>query len=256
MSANLVVTGLTQKFGGLTALNNVNMEINLGEIVGVIGPNGAGKTTLFNVITGVYQPTSGSVVLNGKQINGLKRHEITRLGFARTFQNIRLFKQMTVLDNVMMGMCCRSKCTVFDNLFNTPKKRREEKKQEEKALEILERLKLLNYKYDSPSSLPYGEQRRLEIARAMATEATILLLDEPAAGMNDQETSDLLRTVSELRESGYTIILIEHDMKFVMNVCDRLYVLDHGELISSGTPEKVKADPAVINAYLGKEEEE
>ncbi|MDI9242399.1 ABC transporter ATP-binding protein [Ruminococcus sp. YH-rum2234] len=255
MSANLVVTNLTQKFGGLTALNNVNMEVNFGEIVGVIGPNGAGKTTLFNVITGVYHATSGTVVLNGKQINGLKRYQITRLGFARTFQNIRLFKQMTVLDNVKMGMCCRSKCNIFDNILNTPRRRREDKAQEEKALGILERLNLLDYKYDSPASLPYGEQRRLEIARAMATDATILLLDEPAAGMNDQETAELLKTVSGLRDSGYTIILIEHDMKFVMNVCDRIYVLNHGELISTGTPDEVKNDPEVINAYLGKEEE-
>ncbi len=256
MSANLVVTNLTRKFGGLTALNDVSLEVNLGEIVGVIGPNGAGKTTLFNVITGVYQPTSGQVVLNGKQIGGLKRYEITRLGFARTFQNIRLFKQMTVLDNVKMGMCCRSKCTVLDNLLHTPKKRREERAQEEKALKILETLNLLDYKYDAPGSLPYGEQRRLEIARAMATDATILLLDEPAAGMNDQETAELLKTVSGLRDSGYTIILIEHDMKFVMNLCDRLYVLNHGELIANGTPEEVKTNPEVINAYLGKEEEE
>ena len=256
MSANLVVTDLTQKFGGLTALNNVNMEVNFGEIVGVIGPNGAGKTTLFNVITGVYQPTSGTVVLNGKKINGLKRYEITRLGFARTFQNIRLFKQMTVLDNVMLGMCCRSRCSVFDNLLSTPKKRREGKEQEKKALDILETMNLLDYKYDSPGNLPYGEQRRLEIARAMATDATILLLDEPAAGMNDQETAELLKTVSSLRDSGYTIILIEHDMKFVMNICDRLYVLNHGELIANGTPDEVKTNPEVIDAYLGKEEDE
>ncbi|MCD2493223.1 ABC transporter ATP-binding protein [Lacrimispora sp. NSJ-141] len=256
MNANLVVTGLTQKFGGLTALNDVNMEVRFGEIVGVIGPNGAGKTTLFNIITGVYQPTAGTIMLNEKKINGLKKYEITRLGFARTFQNIRLFKQMSVLDNVMMGMCCRSKASIFDNLFNTPKKRREEKLQEQKALEILETMGLLDYKYDSPASLPYGEQRRLEIARAMATDATILLLDEPAAGMNEQETADLLITVSKLRDSGYTIILIEHDMKFVMNVCDRLYVLNHGELICAGTPGEVKTNPDVINAYLGKEEEE
>lgn len=255
MSGSMVVENLTQKFGGLTALNHVNMEVNLGEIVGVIGPNGAGKTTLFNVITGVYKATEGSVYLNGKKINGLKPHQITRLGFARTFQNIRLFGKMTVLENVQMGMCCRAKASLFDDILNTKKKTAERKAQEARAEELLEIMALADKKYEAPKSLPYGEQRRLEIARAMATEPNILLLDEPAAGMNEQETSELLTTVQRLRKMGYTIILIEHDMKFVMNVCDRIYVLNHGELIATGTPEEIQKNEAVIEAYLGKEED-
>ena len=255
MEGNLVVKGLTQKFGGLVALDRVNMEVNVGEIVGVIGPNGAGKTTLFNIITGVYVPTEGEIYLNGKRIDGKKPYEITKMGFARTFQNIRLFKQIPVVDNVKVAMCCRSKCNLLDNILSTKKKKREMEKQEEKAMEILRIMDLQDYKYDMPGSLPYGEQRRLEIARAMATDATILLLDEPAAGMNEQETADLLVTVRKLKEMGYTIILIEHDMKFVMNICERIYVLNHGELIAQGDPEKIKNDPAVIEAYLGREDE-
>ena len=255
MEGNLVVKGLTQKFGGLVALDRVNMEVNVGEIVGVIGPNGAGKTTLFNIITGVYVPTEGEIYLNGKRIDGKKPYEITKMGFARTFQNIRLFKQIPVVDNVKVAMCCRSKCNLLDNILSTKKKKREMEKQEEKAMEILRIMDLQDYKYDMPGSLPYGEQRRLEIARAMATDAAILLLDEPAAGMNEQETADLLVTVRKLKEMGYTIILIEHDMKFVMNICERIYVLNHGELIAQGDPEKIKNDPAVIEAYLGREDE-
>ena len=255
MSGNLVVSDLVQQFGGLVALNHVNMEVNLGEIVGVIGPNGAGKTTLFNVITGTYNDSSGTVYLIGKQINGLKPHEITRLGFARTFQNIRLFPKMTVLENVQMGMCCRAKANLLDNVLHTGRKRRELAAQEKRALEILEIMGLTERKYAMPDSLPYGEQRKLEIARAMATDPSILLLDEPAAGMNEQETGELMRTVRSLRDMGYTIILIEHDMKFVMNICDRIYVLNHGERIASGTPAEIQKNELVIEAYLGKEED-
>ncbi len=255
MEGNLVVKNLTQKFGGLVALDKVEMEVNVGEIVGVIGPNGAGKTTLFNIITGVYTPTEGEIYLNGNRIDGKKPFEITKMGFARTFQNIRLFKQIPVIDNVKVAMCCRSKCNLLDHILNTKKKKQELSAQEEKAVDILKIMNLQNYKYDLPGSLPYGEQRRLEIARAMATDATILLLDEPAAGMNEQETADLLGTVRYLKELGYTIILIEHDMKFVMNICERIYVLNHGELIAHGNPEEIRSNPAVIEAYLGKEDE-
>lgn len=255
MNSNLKVSNLTQRFGGLVALDNVSMEVSFGEIVGVIGPNGAGKTTLFNVITGVYQPTSGEIFLNGKKINGLKPHVITRLGFARTFQNIRLFKKMTVLENVQVGMCCRSKTNLFDMIFQTKKKRVEFANHIKRAEEILEIMGLADKKYDMPGGLPYGEQRRLEIGRAMATDSKILLLDEPAAGMNEQETNELLQTVKKLRDMGYTIILIEHDMKFVMNICDRIYVLNHGELIATGTPSEIKGNALVIEAYLGKEED-
>jgi len=253
MQGCLVVNNITQKFGGLTALKDVNLEIHKGEIVGVIGPNGAGKTTLFNVITGVYQPTSGKVYLNGTDITNMKPYQITRLGFARTFQNIRLFPRMTVMENVWMGMSCRSKANFFDNIFMTKKRKQEEAAQRKEVVEILELMGLAEKKYHRPDSLPYGEQRRLEIARAMATHPEILLLDEPAAGMNEQETHELLLTIKKLREMGFTILLIEHDMKFVMNVCERLYVLNHGELIATGTPEEIKTNEAVIEAYLGKD---
>lgn len=253
MKASLEVMGITQKFLGLVALNNVNMQINKGEIVGIIGPNGAGKTTLFNVITGVYQPTAGTIYLNGNNITNLKPHQITRLGFSRTFQNIRLFGRMTVLENVEMGMCCRAKANLFNIMFSTKKKRNESIAHRKKAEEILDILGLLDKKYQMPGSLPYGEQRRLEIARAMATDPTILLLDEPAAGMNEQETGELLLTIRKLQGMGFTIVLIEHDMKFVMNICERIYVLNHGELIASGTPAEIQGNELVIEAYLGKD---
>jgi len=253
MKASLEVMGITQKFLGLVALNDVNMQINQGEIVGIIGPNGAGKTTLFNVITGVYQPTAGTIFLNGNNITNLKPYQITRLGFSRTFQNIRLFGRMTVLENVEMGMCCRAKANLFNIIFATKKKRNESSAHRKKAEEILDIMGLLDKKYKMPGSLPYGEQRRLEIARAMATDPTILLLDEPAAGMNEQETGELLLTIRRLQGMGFTIVLIEHDMKFVMNICERIYVLNHGELIASGTPVEIQGNELVIEAYLGKD---
>jgi len=253
MKASLEVMGITQKFLGLVALNDVNMQINQGEIVGIIGPNGAGKTTLFNVITGVYQPTAGTIYLNGNNITNLKPHQITRLGFSRTFQNIRLFGRMTVLENVEMGMCCRAQANLFNIIFATKIKRNESIAHRKKAEEILDILGLLDKKYQMPGSLPYGEQRRLEIARAMATDPTILLLDEPAAGMNEQETGELLLTIRKLQGMGFTIVLIEHDMKFVMNICERIYVLNHGELIASGTPAEIQGNELVIEAYLGKD---
>ena len=245
---------ITQRFGGLVALSDISMEVCAGEIIGIIGPNGAGKTTLFNVITGMYTPTEGTVSLLGQNVTGWKPHKITELGFARTFQNIRLYPRLSVRDNVISGMHCHTKSGIFASIFNTPGKRREEKKCEEEADEILKLLDIYKDRFELSTSLPYGSQRKLEIARALATHPKLLLLDEPAAGMNEQETEDLANIVHRLKEMGYTILLIEHDMKFVMNICERLYVLNNGCMIASGTPEEIKENPVVIEAYLGKEE--
>lgn len=245
---------ITQRFGGLVALSDVSMEVRAGEIIGIIGPNGAGKTTLFNVITGMYNATEGSVSLLGQNVTGWKPHKITALGFARTFQNIRLYPRMSVRDNVISGMHCHTKSGVLASIFNTKSKRLEDKKCEEEADEILKILDIYKDRFEMSTSLPYGSQRKLEIARALATHPKLLLLDEPAAGMNEQETEDLANIVHRLKDMGYTILLIEHDMKFVMNICERLYVLNNGCMIASGTPDEIKVNPEVIEAYLGKEE--
>ena len=217
---------VTQRFGGLVAVNDVSFELHKGEIVGIIGPNGAGKTTFFN--------------------------DITALGMARTFQNIRLFYRMTALENVMVGMHTRTKANLIDCILRTPHHRRTEKEAEKRALEVLELTGLSEHKYDYATSLPYGLQRRLEIARALATNPEVLLFDEPAAGMNEAETSDLMEFIRQLQGMGYSILLIEHDMRLVMNICERLYVLDHGNLIAQGKPEDIKSNQQVIEAYLGK----
>ncbi len=244
---------ITQRFGGLVAVSDVNVSLNDNEIVGIIGPNGAGKTTFFNCITGVYNPTEGRVIFQGADITGKKPHQITGLGMARTFQNIRLFTNMTALENVMLGTHTHTKANLLDSVLRLPRHRRDEARAREKALETLEITGLSQWKYQYASSLPYGLQRRLEIARAMASEPKVLLLDEPAAGMNEQETHELMEFILELKGMGLAILLIEHDMRLVMRICDHIYVLDHGAEIAHGTPEEIRQNQLVIDAYLGKE---
>lgn len=252
----LNITNMTMKFGGLVAVNNFNGSIEKGQIVGLIGPNGAGKTTVFNVITGVYRPTEGKVTftVDGKEneLVGLRPDQIAKLGVCRTFQNIRLFKDLSVLDNVFIGNHLRIKSDVFSSIFRVPSYREEEKKMLEKSLYLLERVGLVDEKDEKANSLPYGKQRRLEIARALATEPKLLLLDEPAAGMNPQESRDLVDFIMEIKnEFDLTIFLIEHHMDVVMEICEKIYVLDHGELIAEGDAESIQNNQRVIEAYLG-----
>lgn len=254
----LTVSNLVKTFGGLTAVANVNLTLNQGELVGLIGPNGAGKTTVFNLLTGVYTPTSGSIELNTggmvKNIGGLKPYTITRLGMARTFQNIRLFKDLSVLDNVRIAMHQNVKYGTFSAFFRLPSFYREEKQMLEAAERLLDIFKLGDKKKELAKNLPYGEQRRLEIARALATKPSLLFLDEPAAGMNPNETAELTRLIEWIRkEFDLTILLIEHDMSLVMRICERIYVLDYGIVIADGKPEEIKNNKKVIEAYLGEE---
>ncbi|MDD6089848.1 MAG: ABC transporter ATP-binding protein [Clostridiales bacterium] len=239
-------------FGGLKAVNDFNIKIYQGELVGLIGPNGAGKTTVFNLLTGVYVPTEGTVMLNGVPLNGKKTYQFVHAGVARTFQNIRLFRDMSVIDNVRAAFTKDIKYNFFDASFRTPRFWNEEKKITEKAMDLLRLCRLDDVAEVPASGLPYGRQRKLEIARALATDMKLLLLDEPAAGMNPTETAELLECINTIRDRfGIAILLIEHDMSLVMNVCQRIQVIDYGQTIASGLPEEIAKNPKVIAAYLG-----
>ena len=254
----LEVKGLTKNFGGLSAVSNVSLKAEKGELIGLIGPNGAGKTTFFNLLTGVYVPTEGTIELetkNGKTLlNGIAPNKITELGLARTFQNIRLFKDLTVLENVMVAMHAHKGNSLFSSLFRTKAYYETEKMMKEEALELLKIFNLESFAQDKAKNLAYGQQRELEIVRALATKPKILFLDEPAAGMNPQETANLTKLIAQIQEQfGLTVVLIEHDMSLVMEICQRLYVLEYGRLLAHGTPEEIKKNSDVIRAYLGGE---
>jgi branched-chain amino acid transport system ATP-binding protein len=254
MGALLQVKNAGIQFGGLKAVSGFNMELNQGELVGLIGPNGAGKTTSFNLLTGVYVPTEGDILFDGKRLNGLAPYKVTRNGISRTFQNIRLFSELSVLDNVKVAYHSLAKHSILSSIFRLPTHFSEEKVMEEKSLEFLKIFQLDRYKDEKAKNLPYGQQRRLEIARALAAGPKLLLLDEPAAGMNPQETHELMELISFIRNQfDLTILLIEHDMSLVMGICERIYVLDHGQMIAEGTPDVIRNHPKVIEAYLGEE---
>ncbi len=257
--AILQVSGLTKNFGGIKAIDKVDLDIHPGEIVALIGPNGAGKTTFFNCLTGIYTPTAGDIYLRnpetGKKtrLNGMKPNNITKIGMARTFQNIRLFPSMSVLENVMIGRHCRTKALILGAIFRGPATRREEEEIVDTSRGLLKKVGLHRQANEEARNLSYGAQRRLEIGRALATEPFLLLLDEPAAGMNPQETEALVTLIKAICKEGHSILLIEHDMKLVMSLSDRIFVMDYGKKIAQGTPEEVRSNPAVIKAYLGED---
>lgn len=252
MKKLLDVNNLSITFGGLCAVSNVDMDIKHGELVGLIGPNGAGKTTLFNLLTGVYMPTQGEIIFDGRKITKTKTSAINKLGMARTFQNIRLFKNMSVIENLLVASNNSMTYSPLAGIFRLPIYYKEEKKVYDKAMRILEIFSLVEFKDTLAGNLPYGKQRELEIARALATDPSLLLLDEPAAGMNPSETAELMETIATIRKNYDTsILLIEHDMHLVMGICERLYVLDYGSIIATGTPDEIRNNEAVISAYLG-----
>ncbi len=246
---------IVMRFGGLTAVNNVSFQVHEGEILGLIGPNGAGKTTFFNCLTGMYKPTSGSVRLGGKQLPP-KPREVVTAGMARTFQNIRLFANMTALENVMVGRYCRTTSMALTSILRGPKFRREEKESLARAHELLAFVGLDHKADDLARNLPYGEQRKLEIARALATDPTVILLDEPTAGMNPKETEEAMHLIFQIRDLGMAVVVIEHDMRFIFNLCDRVLCLVRGETLIEGTPGEVQSDPRVIEAYIGGADDE
>jgi branched-chain amino acid transport system ATP-binding protein len=252
----LEISSISKSFGGLHVLRDVNIKVPQGAIYGLIGPNGAGKTTVFNLITGLLDPTSGGIAFDGRDILRKKPHEITRLGIARTFQNIRLFKEMTLLQNVVVGAYRHMDYGFASLLLSLPKYREHEARARERALELLSWMKLDHKAHDLADNLSYGEQRRLELARALATEPRLLLLDEPVAGMNTGERAGLMTEIEAIRDRGYTILIIEHDMQFVMGLCEKIAVLNFGKIIAEGGPEDIRNNEQVIEAYLGRDDEE